>query len=466
MSKSPPTKQVLTEKFAQKQGAASCTPSKTPLNGTIIIPGDKSISHRALMLGAIAIGETRISGLLEGDDVLATAKAMRAFGAEVEKQTDGTWSVRGIGLGNFISPEADVDFENAGTGCRLVMGLMTASPCRARFIGDASLSKRPMQRVLTPLKKMGLAVEPIEQDHLPLTLTAPQRPIPISYKLPVASAQVKSAILLAGLGAPGETHIIEPHPTRDHTERMLTLFGADIRTQGLEDGHHVWVKGEKQLTAQDIIVPGDPSSAAFPMIAALMVQGSEIQLNNVMMNQHRDGLFRALAQMGAHITSQNLRQAAGEDVVDLKIQAGKLKAIELQADIAPSMIDEYPALAMLAACAEGTSIFHGLGELRVKESDRLSAIIEGLKANGVEAYAQGDSLIIHGLNIAENGQIQGGGIVKTHHDHRIAMSFLLLGLVTQTPVVVDNIAMIATSFPNFFELMADLGVTFQSAIQP
>ena len=457
-----PQSAPLANIFAQKTGAASCAPAKTSLNGTITIPGDKSISHRALMLGAIAIGKTRITGLLEGDDVLATGRAMRAFGAAVEKTALGDWSVKGVGLGNFITPESDVDFGNAGTGCRLVMGLMTASPCKARFIGDASLSKRPMKRVLYPLQQMGLQAEPDGQDHLPLTLTAPQRPVPISYKLPVASAQVKSAILLAGLCAPGETHIIEPHPTRDHTERMLALFGADIRTETKEDGHHVWLKGETQLMARDIIVPGDPSSAAFPLIAALMVAGSDIQLNNVMLSVHRDGLLRAVAQMGAQITTLNKRQAAGEDVVDLHIKSNGLCAIELAADIAPSMIDEYPALAMLAACADGTSVFHGLGELRVKESDRLAAIIDGLQANGVVAKADGDSLIIEGANIFQNGNITGGGRVETHHDHRIAMSFLMLGLVTKTPVIVDDIAMIATSFPSFFELMAEIGVAFNT----
>ncbi len=435
-------------------------PATGPLAGTVTIPGDKSISHRALMLGAVAIGTTEITGLLEGDDVLATAKCLAALGVTVEQCGTGHWRVSGRGIGNFMTPSQPLDFGNAGTGCRLMMGLLTGSPCAADFTGDASLSRRPMQRVLGPLKEMGLSVTPSDQDHLPLKLTGPDHPLPITYRLPVASAQVKSALLLAALSAPGETHIIEPHPSRDHTERMLSLFGADIRCDRQEDGQHIWLKGEKQLAAQTIAVPGDPSSAAFPLIAALMVPGSEVILTGVMQNPHRDGLFRVVENMGASVTCVNPREAAGEKVADFKVTSNGLSAVTVEADIAPSMIDEYPALAMLAACARGTSIFHGLGELRVKESDRLAAIIDGLTANGVNARCEGDSLIIDGVDLAGGGVVPGGGMVQTHHDHRIAMSFLILGLVSEKPVTIDDTQMIATSFPNFFSLMQSLGVAF------
>jgi 3-phosphoshikimate 1-carboxyvinyltransferase len=441
-------------------GPASCGRPARALRGDVTIPGDKSISHRSLMLGAVALGKTHITGLLEGDDVLATARAMQAFGAHIARNADGSWDVEGRGLGNFISPDQPVDFGNAGTGCRLTMGLITGSPCTVTLIGDTSLSKRPMQRVLNPLRQMGLGITPDAQDHLPLTLTGPERPTPLHYRLPVASAQVKSAILLAGLSAPGETCVIEPHPTRDHTERMLTLFGANIETTVENDGVHVRLRGEKQLRACQIDVPGDPSSAAFPAIAALLVPGSCVTIRNVMRNPHREGLFTVLERMGADIAWQNQRQAAGEMVADLSISATKLEGLEVEARIAPSMIDEYPALAMVAAAASGKSIFHGLGELRVKESDRLAAICDGLRANGIVAEIAEDSLIVYGHDIYGGGVPPGGGRVATHHDHRIAMSFLLLGLASKTAITVDDISMIATSFPNFIPLMQSLGVAF------
>ncbi len=441
-------------------GPVSCGRPARALRGDVVIPGDKSVSHRSLMLGAIALGKTHITGLLEGDDVLATARAMQAFGAHIVRNADGSWDVEGRGLGNFISPDQPVDFGNAGTGCRLTMGLITGSPCTVTLIGDASLSKRPMQRVLNPLRQMGLGITPDAQDHLPLTLTGPERPTPLHYRLPVASAQVKSAILLAGLSAPGETCVIEPHPTRDHTERMLTLFGADIETTVEDDGVHVRLRGEKQLRACQIDVPGDPSSAAFPAIAALLVPGSRVTIRNVMRNPHREGLFTVLERMGADIAWQNQRQAAGEMVADLSISATKLEGLEVEAAIAPSMIDEYPALAMVAAAASGKSIFHGLGELRVKESDRLAAICDGLRANGIVAEIDEDSLIVYGHDIYGGPPPPGGGHVATHHDHRIAMSFLLLGLASKTAITVDDISMIATSFPNFIPLMQSLGVAF------
>lgn len=444
-------------------GPARCYRPDRALAGDIVIPGDKSISHRSLMLGAIALGKTRITGLLEGADVLATAAAMRAFGATVTALANGTWEVDGRGIGNFLSPTAPVDFGNAGTGCRLTMGLLTGSPCSVTLIGDASLSKRPMQRVLNPLRQMGLTIEPDGQDHLPLTLTGPERPIPLQYRLPVASAQVKSAILLAGLAAPGETCVIEPHPTRDHTERMLGLFGADIETTVEADGHYIRIRGENQLRACDIDVPGDPSSAAFPTIAALLVPGSRVTICNVMRNIHREGLFTVLTRMGADLKWHNERQAAGETVADLTVTAGPLTAIEVEADIAPSMIDEYPALAMVAAAARGKSVFHGLGELRVKESDRLAAICDGLRSNGIVAEIENDSLSVYGVDIYDTGIIPGGGYVATHHDHRIAMSFLMLGLASDAPISVDDVSMIATSFPNFVPLMQSLGVAFEKA---
>ncbi len=441
-------------------GPVRCGQPTQALRGDIVIPGDKSISHRSLMLGAIALGKTHITGLLEGDDVLATAHAMQAFGAEIKRNADGSWDVEGRGLGNFISPEQPVDFGNAGTGCRLTMGLLTGSPCSVTLIGDASLSKRPMQRVLNPLRQMGLSIAPDRQDHLPLTLTGPDRPIPLQYRLPVASAQVKSAVLLAGLSAPGETSVIEPHPTRDHTERMLTLFGAALETAVEKDGIHIRLRGEKQLRACHIDVPGDPSSAAFPAIAALLVPGSRVTIRNVMRNPHREGLFAVLARMGAEIVWQNERHAAGESVADLTISATALEGLEVEAAIAPSMIDEYPALAMVAAAARGKSVFHGLGELRVKESDRLAAICDGLRGNGIVAEIEEDSLIVYGADIYHKGLIPGGGVVATHHDHRIAMSFLLLGLASQSAITVDDGSMIATSFPNFISLMQSLGVVF------
>lgn len=450
----------MTPEHDMLTGPVSCGRPAQALRGDVVIPGDKSISHRSLMLGAIALGKTHITGLLEGDDVLATARAMQAFGAHVARNADGSWDVEGRGLGNFISPDQPVDFGNAGTGCRLTMGLLTGSPCTVTLIGDTSLSRRPMQRVLNPLRQMGLSITPDVQDHLPLTLTGPERPTPLLYRLPVASAQVKSAILLAGLSAPGETCVIEPHPTRDHTERMLTLFGADIETAIEDDGVHVRLRGEKQLQACQIDVPGDPSSAAFPAIAALLVPGSSVTIRNVMRNPHREGLFAVLERMGADIIWQNQRRAAGETVADLSISATSLAGLEVEAAIAPSMIDEYPALAMVAAAAQGKSVFHGLGELRVKESNRLAAICDGLRANGIVAEIEEDSLIVYGHDVYGGGTLPGGGLVATHHDHRIAMSFLLLGLASESAITVDDVSMIATSFPNFMPLMQSLGVFF------
>lgn len=425
---------------------------RNPLQGEVAIPGDKSISHRAFILGGLATGVTEVTGLLEGEDVLATGKAMQAMGAGIERLGTGHWKITGCGTAGLKSPEGRLDFGNAGTGARLLMGAITGCSINAEMTGDASLCKRPMGRVMQPLTQMGAIFDAAPGDRLPATVTAPQRPLPLVYQTPVPSAQVKSAILLAGLGAPGTTTIIESEPTRDHTERMLRLFGADVTATQTDKGLEISLTGEAELHGTRITVPGDPSSAAFPLVAALLVAGSEVRLNNVMVNPHRDGLWVCLREMGADIETVNLRDAAGEHVADFIVRAGPLSPIEVPAERAPSMIDEYPILAIAAACAKGTSIFHGLAELRVKESDRLAAIADGLAACGVEVEAGDDSLTIHG-----KGHVPGGGEVKTWLDHRIAMSFLILGLVAEQPVIIDDAEMIATSFPDFFELMQKLG---------
>lgn len=427
-----------------------------PLNGTVRVPGDKSISHRALILGAAAQGETRIDGLLEGADVLATADAMRALGAEITKTESGSYKVKGCGAGGFSSPETALDFGNAGTGARLVMGLVAGAQIEAQIIGDASLSSRPMGRVMRVLEKMGAQITASEGDTLPLSVS-PAPLIPADITPDVVSAQVKSAILLAALGTSGKTIIRERILTRDHSENMLALFGANIERYE-EAAHHVAaLTGPAQLKGCEISVPGDPSSAAFPIIAALIVPGSDIVLENIMLNRQRDGLIRVLREMGGDITLLNQRSAAGEQVADLRVRHAPLHGIEVSGDIAPDMIDEYPALAVAASVAEGVTHMAGLAELRVKESDRLAAIANGLKANGVTLESGDDWLKVTG------GTVKGGGLVQTHHDHRIAMAFLCLGLAAENPVEIDDAAMIATSFPSFFELMAKLNVEFSDA---
>ncbi len=427
------------------------------------MPGDKSISHRAIILASIATGTSHVKGLLEGDDVLATIAAMRAMGASIDKQDkqdeqgDAVWRIKGVGPMGLTAPTAPLDFGNAGTGVRLVMGLVAGAGIDARFIGDASLSARPMGRVLDPLRQMGAQADALMADDgaqlLPVHIKAAYL-MPANITPNVASAQVKSAILLAALGTMGTTSVREKIATRGHTETMLELFGAAISTQQ-QDGYHVVTlnnqTGPGALRALDLDVPGDPSSAAFPMVAALSVPGSDVVLENIMLNRQRDGLIRVLRQMGAEIEMLNPRQASGQSCADLRVKYSKLKAIEVGADIAPDMIDEYPALAIAAAAAEGTTHMTGLAELRVKESDRLAAIEAGLKANGVAVEAGADWLKVTG------GPIKGGGLVATHHDHRIAMAFLCLGLSAEAPVSIDDSTMIATSFPTFFALMADLG---------
>ncbi len=432
------------------------------LSGHVRIPGDKSISHRALILAAMATGKSCISGLLEAEDVLATAEAMRDLGADIVKTEtacpQNQWTVHGVGPGGLKRPSKALDFGNSGTGARLVMGVIAGAAIEAQFIGDASLSVRPMARITEPLAQMGVQIDKVEKDqdtHLPLTLRGASMPMPIDYAPPMASAQVKSAILLAGLGAPGTTIVREAHITRDHSETMLALFGAQIDRHMEGSTHIVELIGPAKLTGTDIIVPGDPSSAAFPMVAALLVPGSDVVLENIMVNPQRDGLIRVLRQMGGDIELFNERHAAGEKIADMRVRHSKLKGVSVAAKTAPSMIDEYPALAVAAATAEGVTHMHGLGELRVKESDRLAAIADALAANGVQVKASKDDLRITG------GPIAGGGLVATHHDHRIAMAFLVLGLVGEAPIKVDTTDMIATSFPQFFDLMAELGANFE-----
>ncbi len=426
----------------------------TALSGTISVPGDKSISHRALILGASAVGQTTIRGLLEGEDVLATAAALRALGARIERDSDGLWRVEGRGPGGLLSPDQPLDLGNSGTGVRLLMGLVASQPVIATFCGDASLSRRPMGRVATPLRQIGARLSGRAGDLLPMVVEGSQDPVPIEYELPVASAQVKSAILLAALNIPGRTTIIEPEPTRDHTERMLRHFGAKIEVEPTEDGgRRIAVEGEVELASRALQVPGDPSSAAFPVVAALVSPGSKITVAGVGANPLRLGLFQTLIEMGADIVFANERSESGEPIVDISIRAGRLRGVDVPARRAPAMIDEYPILAVAAACAYGTTTFRGIGELRVKESDRLTAIAAGLAACGIRAEAEADSLIIHGCG----GPPPGGARIETHYDHRIAMAFLILGQVAAAPVTIDDDAAIATSFPDFVSLMRRLG---------
>ncbi len=423
-----------------------------PLKGEARVPGDKSISHRALMLGALAVGETTIHGLLEGEDVGRTAAAMRALGAQVEKGTDGAWRVRGRGLGGLSEPDDVLDMGNAGTGARLVMGLVASHALTAVFTGDASLRRRPMGRVAAPLERMGARIVAREGCRLPLAVVGAAEPLPIAYRLPVPSAQVKSAVLLAGLNAPGRTTVIEPEPTRDHTELMLRHFGVDVNVSETPEGRAVSVAGQPEISGRAVDVPADPSSAAFPLVAALLLPGSEVALKGVGMNPHRIGLIETLREMGAAIDVANRRTEAGEPVADLAVRDCRLKGVEVPAARAPSMIDEYPILAVAAAFAEGVTVMHGLSELRLKESDRLRAIAAGLAACGVKVEAAGDSLAVFGA-----GRPPGGGAVAAALDHRIAMAFLVLGMAARAPVSIDDAGPIDSSFPGFVRLMNGLG---------
>ena len=425
-----------------------------PLRGRLRAPGDKSISHRALILGAMTVGETAVSGLLEGEDVLRTAAAMRALGAKVERGSDGLWRIRGVGVGGFAAPAGVLDFGNSGTGVRLSLGALAGSPVSATFDGDASLRKRPMQRVLDPLAKMGARVLEVAPDgRLPLTLQGARDPMPIVYEPPVPSAQLKSAVLLAGLAAPGETTVIEAQATRDHTERMLKHFGAKLTSKPSgEHGRRITLQGQPELEPAPVTVPADPSSAAFPLVAALIVPESDVILEAVMTNPLRTGLYATLREMGAQIETLETRDDGGEEVADLRVRAGALKGVEVPAERAPSMIDEYPILAVAASFAEGVTRMKGLQELRVKESDRLAATADMLRANGVEVAIEGDDLIVQG-----KARPAGGGEVTTHMDHRIAMAALVLGLAADNPVRIDDSGFIATSFPDFVDLMRILG---------
>jgi 3-phosphoshikimate 1-carboxyvinyltransferase len=427
-----------------------------PLRGTIRPPGDKSISHRALMLGALTVGETAIDGLLEGEDVLATAAAMRAFGATVSRNDAGRWTVKGLGVGGLLEPETIIDYGNAGTGVRLALGIAGSHAFATTFTGDASLVNRPMDRVLEPLRRMGVQALTRSQNRLPLTIKGPDMPVPIEYRLAVPSAQVKSAVLLAGLNTAGTTTVIEPVPTRDHTELMLAAFGAAIEARPGEDGGRVIaLDGRIDLKPQAITVPGDPSSAAFAVVAGLIVEGSDIVIENMMLNPTRTGLIETLAEMGADIVIDNRRKVGGEEIGDVRVRASRLRGVTVPAERAPTMIDEYPVLAIAASFAEGDTVMEGIGELRVKESDRIAAIAAGLSANGVSAEEDTDSLLVHGA-----ATVAGGGTVEARHDHRIAMSFLVLGMAAENPVAVDDVTVIATSFPGFRGQMEALGGAF------
>ncbi|MGG5809807.1 3-phosphoshikimate 1-carboxyvinyltransferase [Falsiroseomonas sp. CW058] len=427
--------------------AASAPPN--PLSGEVTVPGDKSISHRALMFGALAVGTTTISGLLEGEDVLRTAAAMRALGAQVQDLGGGTWLVAGRGIGGLVEPADVLDMGNSGTAARLLCGLLAGHPIFAVMTGDASLRKRPMRRVTEPLSATGARFATREGGRLPLAVEGAADPLPLDYRVPVPSAQVKSACLLAGLCARGTTRVIEPEATRDHTENMLRHFGATVGVTPEGDGVAIELAGQPELVAAPVVVPGDPSSAAFPAVAALLVPGSEVTIRGVGMNPLRAGLFATLAEMGADIVEANRRVEGGEPVADLVVRASSLTGIEVPAARAPSMIDEYPVLAVAAAAARGVTRMRGLKELRVKESDRLAATAALLAANGVRVEIEGDDLVVHGAG----GQPAGGGLVETHMDHRIAMSALVLGLASRAAVRVDDSAFIETSFPGFPALM-------------
>jgi len=431
--------------------------AKGPLCGRARVPGDKSISHRSLMLSALAVGESVVEGLLEGEDVLATAAAMRAMGAGIERGADDVWRIHGVGVGGLLQPESALDMGNSGTSTRLLMGLVASHPITATFIGDASLSRRPMNRVIEPLARMGADFTASPGGRLPLMLRGLSPAVPIEYRLPVASAQVKSAVLLAGLNTPGVTRVIEPVPTRDHSERMLTGFGAELTVE--QDGQAtriISIRGEAELRPQHIVVPGDPSSAAFPVVAALLVPGSEVTILNVGLNPTRAGLFEILRAMGADLTFIDERVVGGEPVADIRVRHSALTGIEVPPEVAPSMIDEFPILFVAAALAKGRTVARGLEELRVKESDRLTTMADGLRAAGARVQELEDGLVIDG---SDGAPLPGGATIAAKLDHRIAMSFAIAGLVAARPIVIDDMAPVATSFPGFVDLLTTLGAT-------
>jgi 3-phosphoshikimate 1-carboxyvinyltransferase len=426
-----------------------------PLNGRAEVPGDKSISHRSLILGALSVGETKISGLLEGQDVLDTAKAMRAFGAEVTDLGEGNWSVHGVGVGGFAEPENIIDCGNSGTGVRLIMGVMATSPITATFTGDASLNGRPMARVIDPLSEFGCQSVGRKGGRLPMTLVGAADPVPVRYVVPVPSAQVKSAVLFAGLNAPGKTVVIEKEATRDHTERMLAGFGAEITIEETDEGRVITLTGQPELKPQTIAVPRDPSSAAFPVCAAIIVPGSDVLVPGIGLNPTRAGLFTTLREMGADLTYENEREEGGEPVADLRARfSPDLHGIEVPVERAASMIDEYPVLSVVASFASGKTHMPGVKELRVKESDRIDVMATGLRANGVDVDEGPDWWSVHGLG---HGNVKGGATCVSHLDHRIAMSFMIMGMAASNPVSLDDGGPIATSFPIFEGLMGGLG---------
>ncbi len=430
------------------------------LTGRVRVPGDKSMSHRALILGSLAVGRSQIRGLLEGEDVLRTGAAMGALGATLVRGGDGVWSIDGVGIGGLAEPEEVLDLGNSGTGARLLMGLVAGHPITAFFTGDASLRRRPMARVAEPLTRMGARVVAREGGRLPLAVIGATSPLPITYRLPVPSAQVKSAVLFAGLGAPGETTVIETLPTRDHSERMLRHFGAAVRvTPEAGEGRRITLRGQPELRAADLVVPGDPSSAAFPTVAALLMTGSEVVIEGMGVNPLRTGLFDTLREMGADLAFSNERIEGGEPIADLAVRTSRLRGVEVPAERAPRMIDEYPILAVAASFAQGRTVMHGLAELRVKESDRLGAIAEGLAACGVRLDVTGDTLAVDGLGAPPLG----GGLIRARLDHRIAMAFLVLGMAARRPTYIDDAETIATSFPGFVDLMNGLGARIAPA---
>ncbi|MFN3213309.1 MAG: 3-phosphoshikimate 1-carboxyvinyltransferase [Henriciella sp.] len=427
------------------------------ITGTLRAPGDKSCSHRALILGGLAKGTSEISGLLEGEDVLNTGRVMAALGADVERVGEGAWRVEGVGPRGLQSPETDLDFGNSGTGSRLMMGVVAGYPIEARFVGDASLSGRPMGRVLDPLSEMGVTYEASNGKTLPLKLTGRADLNAISYQPPHASAQVKSCILLAGLNAQGITQVRESRITRDHSERMLRGFGAEVKSQRAGAANLVSIEGGQSLTAQETLVPGDPSSAAFLAAAAMISPRGGVVVEAMMSNETRDGFYRAAALMGAHVGAEDVGDAAGERLIDMSFETADLRGAEIPIDLVPSMIDEFPILAVLAAFATGTTVVKGAAELRVKESDRIKAVVAMLRVNGVEVEETEDGFIVQGCG----GAVPGGGLVETHHDHRIAMSALVMGTASQKPISIDDAAMIATSYPDFMAHMAELGADLQ-----
>lgn len=425
------------------------------LSGTVAVPGDKSISHRALMFSALAVGQSHVEGLLEGEDVLSTAAALRAMGAFIEKEEAGSWRIEGVGVGGLLQPGQALDMGNSGTSTRLLMGLLASHDLTATFVGDASLSKRPMGRVIEPLSRMGAEFTSSPGGRLPLTMRGLVPAVPIEYRLPVASAQVKSAVLLAGLNTPGITRVIEPEATRDHSERMLRGFGAELTVEQDGDGARIIsIRGEAELRPQHILVPGDPSSAAFPMVAALIVPGSDVTIKGVGINETRAGLIELLKAMGGDIELLNVRETGGEPVADIRVRSSVLTGVENDPAAAPSMIDEFPVAFVAAAMAQGRSVFRGLEELRVKESDRIAVMAEGLRAIGARVEETEDGLIVEGTG---GEPLAGGGPIRTHLDHRIAMSFAVAGLASRNGVSIDDMSPVATSFPGFVGLLRELG---------